>query len=34
MKKMKSIEGVKFGQNIEPGNASKRYEITVLPEDY
>ena len=29
MKKIKSIEGVKFGQTIEPGSASKRYEITV-----
>ena len=31
---MKSIEGVKIGQVIEPGNASKRYEITIQPEDY
>ena len=34
MKKIKSIEGVKFGKSIEPGNASKRYEITIQPEDY
>ena len=31
---MNSIEGAKFGQTIESGNRSKRYEIIIQAEDY
>ena len=29
MQKIKSIEGVKFGQIVEPWNTQKRYEVPV-----
>ena len=30
MKKIKSIEGVKFGQVLEPWNSEKRYQKPVI----